>query len=132
MHLDKDTLLALTQNSAQKYVMRIKGVEYSPKEIQLSYVETPVSRPTTRGGVYFSDKMGFKIKVNLADTGLSSSLSKMMLGPNADFEQIQFLTQLNVGGTTKKLKIFANLVNYVQKSDGLELNLMVVGTESTN
>lgn len=132
MYLDKDALLVLTQNASQKYVMKIKATEYSPKEIQLSYVETPVSRPTTRGGVYFSDKMGFKIKAKLADTGLSSLLSKMMLGPNTDFEQIQFLTQLNVSGTTKKLKIFANLVNYVQKSDGLELNLMVVGTESAN
>lgn len=132
MNLDKDALFALTQNSSQKYVMRIKDAEYSPKEIQLSYVETPVSRPTTRGGVYFSDKMGFKIKAKLADASLSSSLSKMMLGPNADFEQIQFLTQLSVGETTKELKIITNLVNYVQKSDGLELNLMVIGTESAN
>lgn len=132
MHLDKDALLALTQNTSQKYVMRIKDAEYSPKEIRLSYVETPVSRPTTRGGVYFSDKMGFKINAKLTDASLSSSLSKLMLGPNAEFEQIQFLTQLSTGGTTKELKIFANLVNYVQKSDGLELNLMVVGTESTN
>ncbi|MFN3654568.1 MAG: hypothetical protein ACK4TO_04485 [Candidatus Nitrosotenuis sp.] len=132
MNLDKDALLALTQYTSQKYVMRIKDAEYSPKEIQLSYVETPVSRPTMRGGVYFSDKMSFKIKVNLEDIGLSSSLSKMMLGPNANFEQIQFLTQLSVGGATKDLKIFTNLVNYVQKSDGLELNLLVVGTESAN
>ncbi|MEM4249112.1 MAG: hypothetical protein QW395_02295 [Candidatus Nitrosotenuis sp.] len=132
MHLDKDTLLELMQNSAQKYVLRIKNAEYFPKEIRLSYVETPVSKPTTRGGVYFSDKMGFKIMVKLADTSLANSLSKMMLGPNTDFEQIQFLTQLTAGETTKVFKIFANLVNYVQKSDCLELNLMVVGTESTN
>lgn len=132
MHLDKDTLLELMQNSAQKYTMRIKNVEYFPKEIQLRYVETPVNKPTTRGGVYFSDKMGFKIMVKLADTALASLLSKMMLGPNTDFEQIQFLTHLPAGGTTKVFKIFANLVNYVQKSDGLELNLMVIGTESAN
>ncbi|MEM3064693.1 MAG: hypothetical protein QW177_04900 [Candidatus Nitrosotenuis sp.] len=132
MHLDKDALLALTQNAAQKYVMRLKDAEYFPREVQLSYVQTPVSRPTTRGGVYFSDKMGFKIKAKLADTGLASTLSRMMLGPNADFEQIEFVTHVAAGGIMSGLKIFANLVNYVQKPDGLELNLMVVGTESAN
>ncbi|MEO9310073.1 MAG: hypothetical protein ABI337_07230 [Nitrososphaera sp.] len=126
MQLDKDILFALAQNPTQKYKMRIKDAEYSPKEIQLSYVETPVSRPTTRGGVYFSDKMGFKIRAKLTDVGLAGSLSKLMLGPNTDFEQIQVLP---VDGT---IKIFANLVSYVQKLDGLELNLMVVGTELAN
>jgi hypothetical protein len=130
VQLDKDTLLALAQNVAQKYVMKINNIEYTPQKMQLSYVETPVSRPTTRGGVYFSDKMGFKIKARLENVDLTKSLSKMMLGPNTNFEQIQFLTRLDA--ESKELKIFANLVNYVQKKDGLELNLMVVGTESSN
>jgi hypothetical protein len=130
VQLDKDTLLALAQNVAQKYVMKINNIEYTPQKMQLSYVETPVSRPTTRGGVYFSDKMGFKIKARLENVDLTKSLSKMMLGPNTNFEQIQFLTRLDA--ESKELKIFANLVNYVQKKDGLELNLMVVSIESSN
>ncbi|MEW6043784.1 MAG: hypothetical protein AB1608_05930 [Thermoproteota archaeon] len=131
MQLDKEALFALTQKAAQKYVMRINDTEYTPQEIHLSYVETPVSRPTTRGGVYFSDKMGFKIKAKLSDMDLGKSLSKLMLGPSTDFEHIQFLTRLD-DKSTKELTIFANLVNYVQKKDGLELNLMVIGTESPN
>ncbi|MGI0003925.1 MAG: hypothetical protein ACREAX_01375, partial [Candidatus Nitrosotenuis sp.] len=72
----------------------------------------------------------FKIKAHVSDD-LSKILSRTMLGPNTDFEEIQFLTTLLQDGIKKNLKIFANLTNYVQRSSGLELNLMVIGTESS-
>lgn len=132
MQIDKNLLFGLAKNTGQQYTVKINGAKYDVNEINLSYVETPVSSPTTRGGVYFSDKMGFKIKAKLSDVGIAKSLSKTMLGPNTDFEQIQFLTTINHNGTTKQLKIFAYLTNYVQKMDSLELNLMVVGTDLSN
>ncbi len=132
MQIDKTLLFELAKNTGQQYTVKINGAKYDVNEIELSYVETPVSRPMTRGGVYFSDKMGFKIKANLSDVSIAKSLSKTMLGPNTDFEQIQFLTMINHNGVTKQLKIFANLTSYVQKMDSIELNLMVVGTDLSN
>ncbi len=132
MGIDNDALFWLVDNSAsQKFEMKIGDLVCDVKEFAISYSETPVSRPTTRGGVYFSDKMGFKIKARIPDD-LSKVLSKTMLGPNTDFAKIQFLTRLEQNGARKDLRLYANLTNYVQRSSGLELNLMVIETESSN
>ncbi|TBR08916.1 MAG: hypothetical protein EPO62_05765 [Candidatus Nitrosotenuis sp.] len=91
--------------------------------------QIPVTKPTLRGGVYFSNLKEFKIKAKFSGAALSQVLSKTMLGPNTDFEQIKFLTNMELDGAKKRLAIVANLTNYVQRGDGLELNLIVVGTE---
>ncbi len=129
MEIDNDVLHWLANNPTQKFEMKIGETACDVEGFELSYSETAVSRPTIRGGVYFSDKMEFKIKVRVAND-ISKILSKTMLGPNTDFEKIQFLTLLKQNGIKKNLRILANLVNYVQRSSGLELNLVVMGTES--
>lgn len=105
--------------------MKIGDASYDVEKSDVAYTEAPVTKPTTRGGVYFSDKMIFKIRVHLTGQSINEQLSKAMLGPNSDFATIVILTK--VDGTD--LKILANLTNYVQKAADLELNLTVVGTE---
>lgn len=131
MQIDKNLLIGLVDSSCV-FEMKINDRAYPVNGIKISYSEIPVSKPTTRGGVYFSDKMGFKINAKISDVELSKILSSTMLGPNADFEKIQFLTTIQQNEIKKELKIFANLTNYVQKNTGLELNLMVIGTELSN
>jgi hypothetical protein len=86
----------------------------------LAHSEVPVSRPTTRGGVYFSDTKAFKAKVLIRDSAISEYLSKAMLGPNTEFAKIQLVP------SDPKMQIFANLTNYVQKGSGFELSLTIV------
>jgi hypothetical protein len=109
--------------------MKIGNNTYNVDSISVVYSDVPVTKPTTRGGVYFSDKMAFKIKARVSDVTITKSLSATMLGPNQDFENIQIQTFFGDGADKKELQIFANLTNYAQKSSGLELNLVVVGTE---
>jgi len=109
--------------------MLVGGTKYPVESFDVAYLQTPVTKPTMRGGVYFSNSKEFKIKARFSDTSPSSVLSKTMLGPNTDFEQIKFLTDVEFDGTKKQLVIFANLTNYVQRGNGLELNLNVVGAE---
>lgn len=133
MPIDKDALFGLIEEQHPRtFEMKINERAYVVDAIKIIYSETPVNKPTVRGGVYFSDKMGFKIKAQVSNSEFSGVLSKTMLGPNADFEKIQFLTTIQQDGIEKNLKIFANLTNYVQRSSGLELNLMVVETELTS
>lgn len=122
MLIHHDELLKLTEKQIE-CMMIVGGRQYGTKTT-ITYSEVPVTRPTTRGGVYFADKMAFKIKAVVGDESLAGQLSKTMLGPNADFERIKFLISEPVA-----LKIFAHLTNYVQKRNSLELNLVVVGTE---
>lgn len=132
MEIDRGLLFLIMEKSPSlKFEMKVGSSKYPIGVFSMSYSETPVSRPTTRGGVYFSDKMGFKIKAQVSDD-ISKKLSKTMLGPNADFEKIQFLTTLEKNGAKKDLVIFANLTSYVKHSGGLELTLMTVGTELSN
>lgn len=124
MAIHSEILLAL-ESRAPDFLMKIGADAYAVDKASITYSEVPVTKPTTRGGVYFADKMAFKIKAHVSDESLSAVLSKTMLGPNADFEKIVFLTRID----SQDLRIYAHLTNYVQKSFGLELNLVVVATD---
>jgi len=101
----------------------IQNQKFQVEFSEIIYSDVPVSRPTTRGGVYFSDTMAYKAKILVRDNSLSKFLSQAMLGPNTEFAKIQLVSQSPV-------QIFANLTNYVQKSTGFELNLVIVDASS--
>jgi hypothetical protein len=124
MNIHRDVLLGLA-NEKPIMTMKINGLPHVVEDATISYSDVPVTKPTTRGGVYFADKKAFKLRVRVMDPSLSAMLSRTMLGPNADFKTILFVTKVD----SAHLTIHANLTNYVQKGDGLELNLVVVGTE---
>ena len=50
-----------------------------------------------------------------------------MLGPNAEFAKIRLIQEEN-----PSLQILANLTNYVQKSGGFEMNLVIIETYPPN
>jgi hypothetical protein len=124
MDVDYNTM-SLLANRQLDLILNVKEISYSVSAT-ITLSDVPVRRPTMRGGVYYTDKSVFKIKAFAKDDSLSKLLSKSMLGPNTDFEKIEFLAPV------ERVKIFANLTNYVQKNAGLELNLVVVGTELLN
>jgi hypothetical protein len=124
MQIDKDQLFLLEKQ--QSITIKISDKSYKVDSLNVDYSDVPVTKPTTRGGVYFSDTMAYKIKVQVSDDNIKKMLSKTMLGPNSDFEKIQLISSID---GTKQLIVFVNLTNYVQRSSGLELNLVVVGTD---
>jgi len=117
------------QQSKLDFTMLVNGLEYHVESFNVEHSQTPVTKPTLRGGVYFSDLKEFTIKAKFLGTALSPVLSKTMLGPNTDFEKIKFLTSIEFDSVKKRLAVVANLINYVQRGNDLELNLIVVGTE---
>lgn len=124
--MDVDTnIMSFLVNRDLDLMLNVRGILY-PVIATITLSDVPVRRPTMRGGVYYTDKSVFKIKAFAKDDSISKMLSNAMLGPSADFEKIEFIAP------AEKVKIFANLTNYVQKNIGLELNLVVVGTESFN
>jgi hypothetical protein len=98
---------------------------YVADSIRIAESETPVNRPTSRGGVYFAGKTEFRAKVQVSDLRILTVLSGAMLGPNTDFEKI-LLTVCVTG--SEKINLVANLASYVQKKSGLELNLVIINT----
>lgn len=125
--LDKEALQKLVQSKTRISHILVQETKYSVDSSELGYSDVPVNKPTTRGGVYFSDTMAFKAKVFVSDPELSKSLSKTMLGPNTEFAKIRLIQEEN-----PKLQILANLTNYVQKNGGFEMNLVIVETHPPN
>ena len=116
------------QQNRLHFTMLVGGVSYPVESLDIAHSQMPVTKPTMRGGVYFSNLKEFKIKAKFSGTALSTVLSKTMLGPSTDFEKIKFLADVELGGK-KHVALFANLANYVQRAGGLELNLIVVGAD---
>ena len=119
----------VAQQGSLDFVMRVGKAEYHVESFSIENSQTSVTKPTLRGGVYLSNPNEFKIKATFLGTSLAPVLSGTMLGPSTDFEKIKFIAGINLGGATRRLEIIANLINYVQRGGGLELNLIVVGAE---
>ena len=102
------------------------------KNVKISRSLTPVNKPTTRGGVYFSEKEVFKISAIVEDTSVISKLSNYMLGPNTEFKKLQITTKNFFTEPKKILLIFTNLTNSVQRSQNIELHMILVDTEIQN
>lgn len=118
--MDKKILDDLVAQKTPISYLVIGEQKFSVDSSTLDYSDVPVNKPTTRGGVYFSDTKVFRARLVVADKSISAVLPKAMLGPNTEFAKIQLMPQNNTA------EILANLTNYVQKSSGFELNLIIV------
>jgi len=118
--INKEILDKLIADGTKITQLVIKNKSFAAKSSEIVFSDVPVSRPTTRGGVYFSDTTEYRAKVLVEDFSISKLLSQTMLGPNAEFAKIQLIMESN------SAQIFANLKNYVQKSTGIELNLTII------
>ena len=85
-----------------------------------------MNRPTTRGGVYFSDTFAFKIKAAVDDLSIAELLSKSMLGPNPEFQELEIITNVPIKNSIKKVTFFVNLTNSMQSSSRIELNMTII------
>ena len=99
--------------------------EFDIIDITIKNETTPVSKPTKRGGVYFSDTTVYKINAVINDLSVSKYLTRAMLGPNTEFQDIiiQPINKKNKHNTD--FKIITNLTSSKQSSNKIELNLMV-------
>jgi len=125
-----EILIKKNENKSQKYTLYLGGIAYNLIDVTITNSPTSVTSTTTRGGVYFSDKFAYKIKANVNDTDIISELSKTMLGPNTEFGEIRILTQIE-DGKKIDLSLFTNLINSVQESDKIELNMIIIRIESS-
>ena len=99
--------------------------EFDIIDLTIKNETTPVSKPTKRGGVYFSDTTVYKINAVINDLSVSKYLTRAMLGPNTEFQDItiQPINKKNKHNTD--FKIITNLTSSKQSSNKIELNLMV-------
>ena len=113
----------------RSYFLHLDEQNFELYDVSITNSPTPVNSPTTRGGVYFSDKFANKLKGTIKDLSIVPLLTKTMLGPNTEFGEIKITTTLESNSEKKDVSIFANLTNSVQGPTKIELNMIIVNLE---
>ena len=118
-------ILKMQEEQTLDFKLIIDKNEFDIIDLTIKNETTPVSKPTKRGGVYFSDTTVYKINAVINDLSISKYLTRAMLGPNTEFQDIiiQPINKKNKHNTD--FKIITNLTSSKQSSNKIELNLMV-------
>lgn len=118
-------ILKMQAEQTLDFKLIIDKNEFDIIDLTIKNETTPVSKPTKRGGVYFSDTTIYKINAVINDLNVSKYLTRAMLGPNTEFQDIiiQPINKKNKHNTD--FKIITNLTSSKQSSNKIELNLMV-------
>ena len=118
-------ILKMQAEQTLDFKLIIDKNEFDIIDLTIKNETTPVSKPTKRGGVYFSDTTVYKINAVINDLSVSKYLTRAMLGPNTEFQDItiQPINKKNKHNTD--FKIITNLTSSKQSSNKIELNLMV-------
>lgn len=126
-----DSLIELQKNQSLKFSIHIDSNSFELNKASIEKSSTPVSSPTLRGGVYFSDTYAYKMRGTINDSSIIPLLSKTMLGPNTEFSDILVKTKAVLGSETSEITLHTNLTNSMQSSSKIELNLLITGAEKS-
>jgi len=122
--------MEFNEKNSQEYLLYLNDDTFQITSVSITNSPTPVNEPTTRGGVYFSDKFAYKLKGVIKDLSVVPLLTKKMLGPNTEFAELKITTQIESDGKPMNLEIFTNLTNSVQTPNSIELSMIIVKLES--
>ena len=115
----KDTeLQEIVEKNNMKFNLLISNKIFKINEIKVFENENPVTEPTTRGGVYFSDVIEMKVQATVSDTSVTKYLSNAMLGPNKTFLDILIEAKIK---DDLKISLITNLTNTIQNSSKIIL-----------
>ena len=123
-------LMEFNEKNSPKFTLCVNNGTYPITSTTITNSPIPVNEPTTRGGVYFSDKFAYKMKCVVEDLSIVPLLTKKMLGPNTEFGELKITTMIESGGKSIPIEIFTNLTNSVQTPSSIELSLIIVKLDS--
>ena len=132
MSIDSDlleTLIKCTIDTSSKFTLHLNDVDYILIDVSIENSPIPVNEPTTRGGVYFSEKFAYKMKGAIEDLSVVPLLTKKMLGPNTEFGELRISGEIQFNGETVSVNVFTNLTNSVQTPNSIELSMIIVNLE---
>ena len=122
---NEELMVKLLEEKNLSYAIEIEGKSYDLQSVSIIKSQIPVRKPTTRGGVYFTDTMAYKIKGITHDLSIKKEIPKLMLGPNTDFKPILFKTRMRLDNVEHLVTLTTHLTNVVNTKDAVELNLIV-------
>jgi hypothetical protein len=112
------------------FIIHFENIKYPLENVTIIKSSNPVSKPTVRGGVYISDAFDFKIKATVNDFTILPLLSKSMLGPNTEFQELKITCNIPLEKFQKNVSFFVHLTNSMQTSSHIELNMRIIRINS--
>ena len=125
-----EKLMIFSNQNSSKFTLSLNDTDYDLVDVSIEHSSVPVNEPTTRGGVYFSEKYAYKMKGAIRDLSVVPLLTKKMLGPNTEFGELKISTLIEIDKKSISLEIFTNLTNSVQTPNSIELSMIIVKLES--
>ena len=125
-----ENLMNHTVDNLPKFTLHLNDKDYLLVDVSIENSSVPVNEPTTRGGVYFSEKYAYKMKGAIHDLSVVPLLTKKMLGPNTEFGELKISSSIELDGKLTPLEILTNLTNSVQTPDSIELSMIIIKLES--
>ena len=125
-----EKLMIFSNQNSSKFTLFLNDTDYDLVDVSIEHSSVPVNEPTTRGGVYFSEKYAYKMKGAIRDLSVVPLLTKKMLGPNTEFGELKISTSIENDNKSIPLEIFTNLTNSVQTPDSIQLSMIIVKLES--
>lgn len=122
VEINEEIMSKIINSSNLKYVMSVDGKIFNLENVSVVKSKIPVRKPTTRGGVYFTDTTAYKVRASTADPSILSLLPKIMLGPNTEFQPVEIRTALADG---KSIVLVSHVANTVNTKNRVDLNLIV-------
>ena len=126
-----ENLMKYNTEYSPQFTLHLNDALYDILSVTIENSSIPVNEPTTRGGVYFSEKFAYKMKGNIEDLAIIPLLTKKMLGPNTEFGELKISSQIKSNGKITPIDIFTNLTNSVQTPNSIELSMIIVKLELT-
>lgn len=123
--MEQDKILDKISQARLQYTLHVDGKVFDLEDVSLAKSKIPVRKPTTRGGVYFTDTAAYKIKAKTNDLSIINLLPKLMLGPNTEFGSIEVKTNLELDGIKQDITLTTHVSNTVNTKTRVELNLIV-------
>jgi len=125
--VNKSILNKLIENANNHdFTLQLDNKTYVLQNVTITKSSTPVTKPMTRGGVYFTDTSVYKIKAFTTDLSIVPMFSKVMLGPNTDFKELELKTSIETSGKKKSVTLLVYLTNTMQSSLKVELNMVLM------
>ena len=111
-------LQEIVEKNNTKFNLLLSNKIFKINKIKVFENENPVTEPTTRGGVYFSDIKEIKVQATISDSSITKYLSNAMLGPNKTFLDILIEAEIK---DNLKISLITNLTNTIQNSSKITL-----------
>ncbi len=132
MSFNKDLLeklIEFNKDNRSQFTLHMDDDVFSITKPIILNSPVPVNKPTTRGGVSFSDKFAYKMNGVVDDLSVVPRLTSKMLGPSTEFGNLVITTEIKSGSDLIKLRLFTNLTNSVQTPKSIELSMIIVKIE---